>query len=57
MKYSSVDQGIDAVINVLYYGYISKGATTPESIGPKYAGGSTSWAGSVRSIMNRIKNS
>lgn len=57
MKYSSVDEGIDAVINVLYYGYISKGATTSEAIGPKYAGGSTTWANSVRFIMKRIKNS
>ncbi len=57
MKYSSVDNGIDSMINVLYYGYISKGATTPESIGPKYAGDSTTWAPSVRSIMRRIKNS
>lgn len=57
MKYGSVDEGIDAVINVLYYGYISKGSKTPEAIAPKYAGGSTTWAPSVRSIMQKIKNS
>ncbi len=57
MKYKSVEEGIDGLINVLYYGYISKGARTPESIAPRYAGGSTTWASSVRYIMNRIKYS
>ena len=57
MKYSSVENGIDSMINVLYYGYISKGATTPETIGHRYSGGSPTWAPSVRTIMQRIINS
>lgn len=53
-SYSSLDDGIKDVMNVLYYNYYAKGLTTPELINPIYAEDS-SWSVHVRAYMNQIK--
>lgn len=52
-RYSSLDEGITAFIETLSYGYYSKGLTTPELIGPRYAG-STTWAAAINSYITQI---
>ena len=53
-SFPTLDEGIRAYMNNLYKNYTSKGLTTPEAMGPKYAGSST-WASNVRSYMNEIR--
>lgn len=53
-KFSSIEAGIDGFLNNLSKNYVKKGLTTPETIVKKYAPGSTSWAGKIRSYMNTI---
>ena len=55
-SFDSLDEGIDAYLNNLYYKFYSKGYTTPEQIGPRYAA-STTWAEKVNRYINEIKNS
>ena len=52
--FPTLDEGIRAFISNISRNYASKGLTTPESMGPKYAGSST-WPSQVRSYMNEIK--
>lgn len=54
MRYDTLDEGIKGYLTNLYNGYISKGLTTPEQIGPKYAG-STSWPSKINWYINDIK--
>lgn len=56
MSYATLEDGIKGMIDNLYAGYISKGLTTPETIGPKYAA-STSWAEKINSYIRSIKAS
>lgn len=53
-SFSTLDEGIRAFISNISRNYTSKGLTTPESMGPKYAGSST-WSSQVRSYLNEIK--
>lgn len=52
--FPTLDDGIRAFISNIARNYTSLGLTTPESMGPKYAGSST-WPTQVRSYMNEIK--
>lgn len=52
--FPTLDEGIKAYMNNLYNNYYSKGLTTPEAMGPKYAA-STTWATQVRAYMNELK--
>ena len=52
--FPTLDEGIRAFISNISRNYASKGLTTPESMGPKYAGSAT-WPSQVRSYMNEIK--
>ncbi len=54
-SFDSLDAGIEAMISNLAQNYISKGLTTPESIGPRYAM-STTWSGKINAYMNQIRN-
>ena len=53
-SFPTLDEGIRAFISNISRNYASKGLTTPESMGPKYAGSQT-WATQVRAYMNEIK--
>lgn len=53
-SFSTLDEGIEAFMNNLYNNYISKGLTTPETIGPKYAA-SQAWAANIRKYMSKIE--
>ena len=53
--YPSIDDGIKGAIDNLYNNYYSRGLTTVESIGPKYAE-STTWITKINSFINKIKN-
>lgn len=55
-RFDTLDEGIDAFLNLLYKKYYSKGYTTPEQIGPRYAEDS-SWAQKINNYINQIKNS
>lgn len=52
--FASLEEGISAFMNNLYKNYYSKGLTTPETIGPKYAASKT-WATKIRAYMNEIE--
>lgn len=52
--FATLDEGIDAFLNNLYYNYIAKGATTPEQINVRYAASQT-WASKIHYYMNKIK--
>lgn len=52
--FNSLDEGIMAFINNLYYNYISYGLTTPEAINPKYAE-DPNWAVNVNKYIEIIK--
>ena len=52
--FPTLDDGIRAFISNISRNYTSRGLTTPELMGPKYAGSST-WASQVRSYMNEIR--
>lgn len=53
-SFSSLDEGINSYVKVLYENYVAKGLTTPEKIGPSYAGSDT-WATQVNSYINELK--
>ena len=52
-SFDSLDAGIEAMIKNLADNYISKGLTTPESIGKKYAA-SEAWPGKISYYMSKI---
>ncbi len=54
MRYDTMEEGIKGYIDNLYDGYISRGLTTPETIGPRYAA-STVWAEKIYYYMNEIR--
>lgn len=55
-KFDSLEEGIDAYLNNLYYNYYAKGYTTPEQIGVRYAE-SKAWPSKINYYINEIKNS
>ncbi len=54
--YPSLEEGIYAYLDNLYYNYYEKGLKTPEQINPYYAE-STVWASAVNNYIFEIKNS
>ena len=54
MAFSTLDEGIEGYLNILYKNYYSKGLTTPELMNPKYAA-STTWATKVNWYIKQIK--
>ena len=54
-RYSSVDEGLEGMIINLHNNFYSKGLTTIESIGPRYAE-SGEWVGKINWYVNKIKN-
>jgi len=52
--FNSMEEGINAYLENLYYNYYAIGLTTPETINPKYAE-STAWASRVNAYIERIK--
>lgn len=54
-KYDTLDDGIRGAIDNLSRNYYSKGLTTVEAIGPKYAESNT-WVPKVNNLVNRLKN-
>lgn len=54
LHFDTLDEGIEAYMNNLYNNYVSKGLTTADAIGPKYAA-STTWSAQVNSYINQIK--
>ena len=55
-RFDSLDAGIEAMISNLSRNYVSKGLTTPEAIGPRYAMSDT-WASKINSYIEQIRNS
>lgn len=53
--YSSIDEGIKGAIYNLYKNYYSRGLTTVESIGPRYAESNT-WVSKINSYVNLVKS-
>ena len=53
--FSSLDEGIEAMIRNLANNYINVGLTTPETIGRKYAASET-WPTKIEYYMNQIRN-
>lgn len=53
--YSSLEEGINAYLDNLYYNYYARGLTIPETINPYYAE-STTWAQSVNNYIYEIRN-
>lgn len=53
--FPTLDEGIKAFIDNLYKNYYSRGLTTPETMGPKYAESPT-WSTKVNNYINKIKN-
>ena len=54
-SYGSAEEGITKFVDVVYYGYFSKGLVTPEQMNSKYAA-STTWATQVNNHYNNLKN-
>lgn len=54
-RYSSIDEGLEGMITNLYNNFYSKGLTTVESIGPRYAESGT-WVSKINWYINKIKN-
>ena len=54
-RFDSLDAGIEAMISNLSRNYVSKGLTTPEAIGPRYAMSDT-WASKINSYIEQIRN-
>ena len=52
--FPSIDEGIVAFIDNLYYNYVSYGLTTPETINPKYAE-DPNWSVNVNRYIESIK--
>lgn len=55
-KFTSLEEGINYFLEMLYNKYYSKGLTTPELINPKYAEDKT-WASKVNKYIEDIKAS
>ena len=55
-SYPTLDEGVNAYLELLYNNYYAKGYTTPELLQPRYAG-STTWASKINYYINEIKNS
>ncbi len=53
--FSSLEEGIEAMISNLSRNYIQKGLITPEQINTKYAESST-WATKVNNYIEKVKN-
>jgi len=53
-SYATLDEGIIGFVNNLHKNYYSKGLTTIDSIGPKYAE-STTWVSKIYSYVNKIR--
>ena len=53
--YPTLDEGIMGYIDNLYNNYYSKGLTTAEAMGPKYAA-STTWASQVNNYIMKVRN-
>ena len=49
--YSSIEQGVEAMVSNLANNYFAVGLTTPELIGQKYCPVNPNWANMVRSLM------
>lgn len=49
--YSSIEQGVEAMVSNLAHNYFAIGLTTPELIGQKYCPVNPNWANIVRSLM------
>ena len=54
-RYSSVDEGLEGMVQNLYRNYYAYGLNTVEAIGPKYAE-STTWVGMINWYVDKIKN-
>ena len=54
-RFDSLDAGIEAMISNLSRNYVSKGLTTPELIGPRYAMSDT-WASKINNYIEKIRN-
>ena len=55
-KYNTIEDGLNAFMNILYNRYYSKGKTTPQEIAFEYSNGSETWAGQVQGFYNSVKN-
>lgn len=53
--FGSLEEGINAFVDNLYYNYVAYGLTTPETINPKYAE-SPDWAAGVNSYIELIRS-
>lgn len=51
ITYSSIEQGVEAMVSNLAQNYFAVGLTTPELIGQKYCPVNPNWANMVRSLM------
>ena len=51
ITYSSIEQGVEAMVSNLAHNYFAIGLTTPELIGLKYCPVNPNWANMVRSLM------
>lgn len=51
ITYSSIEQGVEAMVSNLANNYFAIGLTTPELIGKKYCPVNPNWANMVRSLM------
>lgn len=51
ITYSSIEQGVEAMVSNLANNYFAVGLTTPELIGQKYCPVNPNWANLVRSLM------
>lgn len=51
ITYSSIEQGVEAMVSNLANNYFAVGLTTPELIGQKYCPVNPNWANMVRSLM------
>jgi hypothetical protein len=54
--FNSWEHGIDTVGSKLRENYINRGAETIDQIGPRYAGGSITWAPKVKHFISEFKN-
>ena len=53
-SFATLDDGINGFLENLYKNYYARGLTTPEAMGPKYAG-SSEWPSKVNSYISKIK--
>lgn len=53
--YANIDEGIKGAINNLQKNYYSRGLTTVEKIGPRYAESNT-WVSKINQYINMLKN-